>query len=632
MPQIANAQPLYFNTFPSGYYSNRSPLSPMDDRGPDAVLSGLNMEHTNSYTWKKRRGAVKYCTEELNAATLVPKTLYGYIQNDGTIINVGDFTNTIRTFTGSATAAVFTKDAAADQCGIVSVGNHYFVSQESAGQAATSVEDYHIKRSYTTSAVNSGVVRWGIPTPAAAPTHTLANDASGITARVGYRYVLCYKDSLDNHIGSASNKSASTKLFGPTKKKVQLSFAAVPDTGAGLCNQRVDKIEIYRTMDGGAIYFYLDEVAASATSYNDTKSDNQLNTDKVAPRGGINNPPPTGMSQVVYHNGRIWGIVDNKVYFSRGPDCLNGDGSEAWYALDFFSFRSPVTAICSTSRGLVVFTSSDMFVITGYSREEFQRIPLRTRIGVLHWNAVTNDGDVIYVYASNKKLYRFTDYVEDVGQPISDADLANFAPNTTYICVHREGAEATLMLSCGSSSNQMLVMNLNTETWCAPWTLGGSVSAGALASIQTGATTFRLLMGGRPGASSSYIWHWNSPTTAQDDGTSIAANLVFGSFVLAPPGELASLESLFFETSATGTATVSFLPQEISGSFTTIATAVDDPAELSASSTIYSKRYYPQQTSKPCIMRHLQYKIAWSAENSQPELYSLALRIAQWPK
>src|SRR6185312_15302825 len=140
--------------------------------------------------------------------------------------------------------------------------------------------------------------------PLTAPT--LAFASGPLTIIKGYTYVYCYKNSTTEHVSTASPISAST---GPqTSKEVQLS-------GDRSTDPQVDKVQIYRVSDGGSIYMFLAEIAnpgVGTWSYTDTSADSALNELILAPQNGVNNPPPAGLINPVYHSGRLWGSVGTR--------------------------------------------------------------------------------------------------------------------------------------------------------------------------------------------------------------------------------------------------------------------------------------------------------------------------------
>src|SRR5205807_9634979 len=130
----------------------------------------------------------------------------------------------------------------------------------------------------------------------------------------------------------------------------------------------------YRTLAGASSYYSLAEVAnpgAGSWTYTDSTADSGLNTALVAPLAHANDPAPTGINNLVFHLGRMWGNVGNKVYFAAGPDCLNGIPEEAWPPANVFVFPGNVNTMVSTDGGLLVFTADNAYVIRGVDTQSF---------------------------------------------------------------------------------------------------------------------------------------------------------------------------------------------------------------------------------------------------------------------
>jgi hypothetical protein len=129
-----------------------------------------------------------------------------------------------------------------------------------------------------------------------------------------------------------------------------------------------DTVSIFRTLDGGTTYYFLVDIAMPASTtcdvadrpgqwtYTDNNVDGILNTEIVAPIAHINDPIPATATLAKFHMSRMWVAVGNKVYFGAGPDTTIGVPEEAMPPANVFTFPETVTAMASTSMGLLVFT------------------------------------------------------------------------------------------------------------------------------------------------------------------------------------------------------------------------------------------------------------------------------------
>lgn len=413
---------------------------------------------------------------------------------------------------------------------------------------------------------------------------------------------------------------------------VTYTYALAVSTGVniqvsstGYADPQVDQIEIYRTEDGGSIYYFLADIAnpgVSTWTYTDSTLDSGLDTFTVAPIDDANDPPASGMSLLTYHMGRLWGASGNAVYFAAGPDTTNGVGEEAWPPANVFTFPGKVTALASTSAGLLAFTSDAMYVIYGTQTAAFYSTLFQKNFGVLSQNCVAQDGDLLFVYTSSRQLFQFDSSISEIGFPIGDKFQTGFNPATSYLALHRNGSDSGLFISDGSTN--IYKYRIDQASWSPVTQVGGG--AGALAgNIETAAGTNTLLTGRTTG--SGYILG-RSLTNFQDEGVSYSAYATIGTLVLSAPGTTSVVKTVTVERMPVGTdAIVSVSLNEINGTFTVLPNPVNDPPLISPSTTVIAKRHSlsAAQTPLAAQCRHLLVKVAFATEAAKNELLSLAL-------
>jgi hypothetical protein len=429
----------------------------------------------------------------------------------------------------------------------------------------------------------------------------------------GYKYVYVYRNSSAKTTSSAYPASATTGV--QTNKNISVNYTASSDA-------QCDKIDIYRTQDGGGVYYFLATVNNATSSYTDSTADSGLNTDQIAPVAGVNAPPPTGISLLVWHMGRLWAASGNILYFSAGPDCTNGVGTEAWPSANALPVAGAITGLASTSQGLVVCTSDNAYVVGGTDSSSFTVPQIwQKNFGVASQNCITQDGDLLFFFTTKSQLFSFGGTLTEIGFPI-EKQLGAFAPASVYIALHRSGSDEGLFVSDGSTNVYRYSMNMSCWSPVAQ-PVGG---IGALGSIETTINTWTLLSG--LSAGSGFILN-RSLNTFTDSGSAYSAWAVLGSFILAPPRQVAVMNSVLIDCSTTGTyPTVSVLLNEISGSFTTLPNPVPDPPQLVASSTVYMKRHDLKAagTPLPQHVRHCQVKIDFgNTDTVQNELLGLMI-------
>lgn len=437
----------------------------------------------------------------------------------------------------------------------------------------------------------------------------------GLAPTNGYRWVYVYKNSTTGHISSASTESASTGVIS-RRAKIVLSGSDSSDT-------QVDQIEIYRTKDGGSIYYFVASLTHSVGwTYTDTAADSALTLTKTAPLNGLNGPPPSPMHLTVFHMGRMWGAVDNVLYFGGGGDILNGVPEECWPATNYFVFPAKLQALVPTQFGLLVFTASDSYIVRGVDSFSFFPQLFQAGLGVLSPHCVKLDGQTLYLYTSQRQLLSLSTQRDAIGFPIADLLNASFAPASCYLAAHRDGTDDALYLSDGSTTIYRWSKIIRA------WSPAATVVNGckALASVEVADGDWRLLLG--RASAQDYILN-RDETIFADNGSAYASCFAtFGSLVLSPPKGLATVTAILTErTSAGNELQISVLPQETSGTFINLSRPVDEPPQFPASTTAIGKRWYLKGSDTPLCeeMQHLQVKVTFPAGTAKNELLGLGL-------
>lgn len=467
----------------------------------------------------------------------------------------------------------------------------------------------------------ASVTNLGIVTPLDTPT--LSFGAGSLSPTVGYKYVFCYYNSTTGQPSSASPYSAST---GPqTSKNITIGGNYGVDTQA-------DKIQIYRTLDGGSIYYYNAVIAnpASGTwSYTDSTPDSALNTDIVAPLAGINDPPPVGATLLAWYAGRLWTASGNTLYFSAGPDATNGVGEECWPAANNYTVPGAITALVPTSQGLVIFTIDDAYVIGGSTASTFSAPQLwQANMGVPSQNAVTQDGDIFFLYTSRGMVYGVGGgSLSMIGENIADK-LALMTPARVYIAVHRSGIDEGVFLSDGQG--KIYRFSQKSQAWDTAYNISGG--CGAITSMETSPGAWNLVVGRAVGEG---FMLYRDVTQYSDDGSAYAASVTFGSLVVAPSHSVAKIGSVTLQIVNVSGAypAVSVLLNEIldngiaPATFIALPNPVPDPPLIPLGLTLWSKRHDFKAAASPVpqYVQHLQLKIDFIAQQTADEIYSFGI-------
>lgn len=442
------------------------------------------------------------------------------------------------------------------------------------------------------------------------------------TTNGGWKYEACYgNNSITPTVLSSPTRPSTVTGNIPLFTSVNVQLFASNDP-------QVNQIHVYRTLDGGPIYFELPNspFANATTTISDSSPDSTLNIFSQAPNQQQNNPPPTGFINCTYHLGRVWGSVANSVYFSVGPDIINGNPNEAFPPANVFVFPSRVVRLLPNGQsGLIVFTTSDVYIIPGTTTASFYSVPFVPRLGLLSYNAVSVNGNIIYMQSADGHVLSFdpTSGVSEIGFPIGDKFDVTYNPAKTYVGFHISGSrDKAVYVADGVTGWYRMNPTSAPETgvtWSPFATILGGV--GCVQSVETAPGVWNLLM---YSTGTGQIWK-RDLTSFLDGVTPYSWFATIGSIVLAQPGELAEIS--FFQTECTvggSHPTLSVLLNEVSGTFEFLPSSVN-ASVLPPSTSLYTDWFYLTQGAQPAICRHLQLKVSFPAENFQNELLTYTI-------
>ena len=456
--------------------------------------------------------------------------------------------------------------------------------------------------------------------------------AQGTTGAWIYAY--SYVNSVTDTVSTADPQSVPILI---TNGNV------VTISGIGSFDPQVNEIYIWRTVQGGSTLFYLDAIPnppvsssglPGSWSYIDTTPDTGLNELMEAPVDFANNPPPVGISALVYHLERIWGAVNNSVYFSAGPDALVGSGDEAWPPANVFVFPDTVIRMFPTTSGLYVFTTADIYLIQGLgtSSSSFFSTPFMTGIGLSSYDAFAVNGSIVFLYSSDNQILTLdpSSGLSEIGFPIGDQfPSPTFTALQTQLTWHVSGsADKGLYVSDYADTWWRMCPTPSPETGTV-WSPKAQIVSGfsAVQSVETSSGVHTLLIGPPPAGGpilkrDSTVW--------TDDGTSYPAWAILGSLVLAQPGQTA--HTSFFTTDSVKVGTPLTLAVQLdeiapvtSGYFEPLTVYTTDPPQLSPSLSVEAQRFWLSQTEEPALCRHLQVQVNFGLDVVKNELLSLSL-------
>lgn len=389
--------------------------------------------------------------------------------------------------------------------------------------------------------------------------------------------------------------------------------------------------ELYATADGGSSFLLTPQfytITGSLYNFYYFTGDEQLNPQIPAPLDFVNDPPPIGIKGIVKHTQRMWGFVDNIVYFSGGPDTTNGLGDEAWPPANNFAFPGPISKIETTANGLMVFLKDDLHVIEGTDISSYYAHPFAVNFGISNPRAEFYDGQTMFIYTTSRQLHAVSPgNQEEIGYDIAGELQANFDPTLTKVVVHR-GPSTDFALFISNGVDKMFRYAPN-KGW-SPIGIYETTSIGAISSIETQPGLIQLLCAPSTGIPFVYFRDY---TSYQDKSVPYEASATIGGIALVDPGELIPVNNIILQMTAAGSdPSVSILLNELSGDFQQLSAKdgpiFDPPIARPPSTTLRQKRYWCADSLEPIIERAntIFVKLDFLAENAKSEVLSLFTR------
>lgn len=413
-------------------------------------------------------------------------------------------------------------------------------------------------------------------------------------------------------------------------------------TLAGACVQdpQCDQIWVWRTPQGQSTLILEDQIPidnfysggftwqemgmADASTYGNAS----LNPFIAAPIAKQADPPPTGFLPICFHLGRLWGVFQNQVIYSAGPDAVVGNGNTQFPPNNNVSFIDTAILCFSTTTTqgptLMVWTTSGLQAIYGQGTPTnpfSDGSSYMARTGILSRFAVDMVGSTLYAMTSTNKLCSYDPsggYVE-IGFPIGDqftnvttgspdaATGALYDPASTYVSWYERNSGDTRLFVSDGAIGWFNFMPTTTPETGGLWNTRAAIVGGtsAVQAIETAPGIFTLLIGPPSGTPGPILMR--DPTGAVfGDG---AGNTAFpawdtkGSIGLCDTGEIAEIAHIGLKSRALGARpAVSLLIDEIEAGITVDGETTafeelefsehhEDPPNIDPSITMYSDRY-----------------------------------------
>lgn len=218
----------------------------------------------------------------------------------------------------------------------------------------------------------------GILLPSIKPT--VAVGAVGLLTGT-YTYVYTFYNST---LGYESQPSPVSLEVTVTSQKVELT--AIGTT----TDPQVDKVRIYRV--GGAItkFSLVDTINEGTTIYSDNIADTEIEGSSLI--SADNKQAPSGLKYILEAYSMMFGVLDDKLYFTPIGKLY------AWPATYFIDFDKTLIGIAECSLGILAFTTSKTYLITGTSPTSLSKRIFSSNQGCLsYWSIQGYQGNVVWV-------------------------------------------------------------------------------------------------------------------------------------------------------------------------------------------------------------------------------------------
>lgn len=302
---------------------------------------------------------------------------------------------------------------------------------------------------------NAGAVsNWGIVAPDANPSAADGGTNGKVMTAGVYQYKITFKNSTTGHRSDPNPTAASVTVAADNSYVALTSIDTTTDTQA-------DKVEIWRTMVDGSIFFYLTEINEGTVAYDDNNADSALSTTEL-PTDNLE--PYTWFDDCIGpHNASMFWITRTqsgnrgRMYYSP-----IGRAESVQGFIEVTSDDDGLQKLVQESGMLGVFSKSGFFRILGtnpYTVQEISGMPGTTKP---HTVVVTPLG-IVYEAADGVRLLRGLQSTlinpDAVNRLFRGEDVENLTSFSGLVAAYARGE---YFISDGS---QTLAVNLRDGTW-----------------------------------------------------------------------------------------------------------------------------------------------------------------------
>lgn len=214
-------------------------------------------------------------------------------------------------------------------------------------------------------------------------------------------------------------ESCPSEIQVPYLLPVEFKIDNIPDP-------QVDKVRLYGIVGGYSQPVLIKEIFTTQTTIIVSNKDisdigNQL-------LNSYNNyPPPEGLCYLTQANAMLFGAKDFKLHYSYIGQ------PNYWNPYDFIAFNDRITGIGNTQNGLLVFTASQTYIITGNSPETYSKFLLDGSQGCISHKSIKYYKNNIIWLSNESLLMSSGGLIQDLSRDkLGKLDITNVYDSALY--------------------------------------------------------------------------------------------------------------------------------------------------------------------------------------------------------
>jgi len=239
---------------------------------------------------------------------------------------------------------------------------------------------YYTDGSLPTKISPAGVQQLGI----AAPLEVSAVLAAAGNLTGTLQYVYTYYSNVD---GTESMPSPITPEIIATAQQTAIGITASVDP-------QVTNIIIYRVGGNLTAFTKVAELLNVSATYADNTADTDLAV--ITLQSTSNGPPPSTLRFLTEEYGTFFGAVGSKLHYSRDIGNPN-----YWPAVSTIDFHRPITGIAKAPLGIIVFTTTQCFGLSGSVASGFRKFLISSTQGCINYKSIVGVNHQLYFVSTD---------------------------------------------------------------------------------------------------------------------------------------------------------------------------------------------------------------------------------------